>query len=302
LQNQIRPDIVVLTNVLISGMVSRIQTTLRVPVVAVLQGDDVFLESLPVNFRHQAIELIGKNVERLLGFLATSRYYAEFMANYLQISREKIEVIYPGIDLAGHGPRSASPARPFTIGYFARICPEKGLHVLAEAFRGLRLELKKHCRLAVSGWLGENQRSYFQNIKDQLKTWNLISDFDYHDCPDHASKVAFFQNVDVLSVPTVYREPKGLYILEAWANGVPVVQPSHGSFPELIDASGAGLLVNPGDPQALASGIAQLMDNPDLRKQMGKKGIEAVRNRFHAEEMARITEDYLKKIVAMEKI
>jgi glycosyltransferase involved in cell wall biosynthesis len=50
-------------------------------------------------------------------------------------------------------------------------------------------------------------------------------------------------------VPTSYREPKGLYVLEALANGVPVVQPKHGSFPELIEATGGGLLVNPEDPQ-----------------------------------------------------
>ena len=53
---------------------------------------------------------------------------------------------------------------------------------------------------------------------------------------------AFLQSLDVLSVPTTYREPKGLYVLEAWANGVPVVQPRHGSFPELMEAAGGGLL------------------------------------------------------------
>ena len=58
----------------------------------------------------------------------------------------------------------------------------------------------------------------------------------------------FLQGLDVLSVPTTYREPKGLYVLEALANGVPVVQPRHGSFPELIEATGGGLLVNPDDP------------------------------------------------------
>src|SRR4029079_10839328 len=77
--------------------------------------------------------------------------------------------------------------------------------------------------------------------------------------PGHVEKVAFLQSLDVLSVPTEYREPKGLYVLEALANGVPVVQPRHGAFPELIEATGGGLLVDPLDPEALARALEELL-------------------------------------------
>ena len=84
-------------------------------------------------------------------------------------------------------------------------------------------------------------------MRQRLDAAGLLGDFEYVESPDHANKVRFLQVVDVLSVPTMYREPKGLYVLEALANGVPVVQPAHGSFPELIEATGGGLLVPPND-------------------------------------------------------
>ena len=86
------------------------------------------------------------------------------------------------------------------------------------------------------------------------------------------SKVRFLHGIDVLSVPTTYREPKGLYVLEALANGVPVVQPRHGSFPELIEATGGGLLVNPDDPHDLARALRQLFDDPGSPRRAGPQG------------------------------
>src|SRR5262249_43815200 len=155
------------------------------------------------------------------------------MSSYLDIPRDKIHVVHPGLNLRGY---HANPDRrgrnPFVIGYFARICPEKGLHVLVEAYRILRqMPGVGPTRLRVSGWLGENNRAYFEDQRRRLAEWQLDDHFEHVESPDHAAKVRFYQSLDVLSVPTTYREPKGLYVLEALANGVPVVQPRHGSFP-----------------------------------------------------------------------
>src|SRR5262249_20192838 len=190
------------------------------------------------------------------------------------IPRERIHVVYPGLNLAGHG--APSPSRngtPFTIGYFARICPEKGLHLLVEAYRVLRGMIGAvPCWLRVSGWLGDNHRPYLDEQRQRLRQWKLDDQFAHSESPDHAAKVKFFQSIDVLSVPTVYREPKGLYVLEAWANGVPVVQPAHGSFPELIEATGGGMLVKPDDPAELARALKNIMDDIGRRQEMGRRG------------------------------
>jgi glycosyltransferase involved in cell wall biosynthesis len=297
LADDVKPDIINLSNVLLSGMVHELKERVRVPVVATLQGDDIFLDALPDVHRDQALALIRDHCRAIDGFIATSRYYADFMAEYLTIPRGRIDVVYPGLNLQGHGvPGPARDGTPFTIGYFARICPEKGLHVLVDAYRILRrTTATQSCRLRVSGWLGEHQKDYLDALRAKLRQDKLEHEFDHVEAPDHDAKVRFFQSIDVLSVPTVYKEPKGLYVLEAWANGVPVVQPRHGSFPELMDATGGGLLVNPEDPEDLAGALAALMDRPRARADMGRRGQQAVAERFHATAMAARTLDVLQR-------
>jgi glycosyltransferase involved in cell wall biosynthesis len=105
--------------------------------------------------------------------------------------------------------------------------------------------------------------------------------------------VRFLESLDVLSVPTTYREPKGLYVLEALACGVPVVQPRHGSFPELIEATGGGMLVEPNNAASLAEGLATLLRDEGRRKELGATGQRAVRERFGAQAMAEATVNVL---------
>lgn len=295
LEKDVRPDVINLSNVLISGMVHRLRARVNVPVVGSLQGDDIFLEMLPESYRKRAIDLISDHCKEMQGFIATSRYYADFMARYLRIPREKIDVVHPGINLKGHGPQPAEEwARRESeipvIGYFARICPEKGFHHFVDAYLHLRAQPgAPPCKVRASGWLGENNRAFFREQTEKLDRAGYLEDFEYVDSPDHATKVRFLRSIDILSVPTKYHEPKGLYVLEAWANSVPVVQPAHGSFPELIEASGGGLLVAPEDPAALAAGWRQLLENPEERRRMGQLGHDMVQARFHAATMAQDT-------------
>jgi glycosyltransferase involved in cell wall biosynthesis len=296
---EVRPDAVVFSNALLSGIIPAVKRTLGVPVLVTLQGDDIFLDALPEADRRACIELIRRNGAAVDGYLCTSRYYADYMAGYLGVPREKMHVVYPGLNLAGHGgPRAPRREPPFVIGFFARICPEKGFHNVVDGF----IELRKTpgvpaCKLRASGWLGENNRAYFEQQVAKLKVAGLADDFEYVESPGHADKVAFLQAVDVLSVPTTYREPKGLYVLEAWANGVPVVKPRHGTFPELIEATGGGLLVPPEDPVALAAGLRQLLEDHEFRERAARAGEAAVRERFTADVMAKETVAVLERYV-----
>jgi len=303
LKTEIQPEVILLTNVLLSGIAPQLQAELNVPILATLQGDDIFLEALPEADRKICLELIRTNSMSFDGFISTSEFYANDMAKYLQIDRKKIRVVYPGISLRGHGGiRPPAPVPALRIGYFARICPEKGFHNLIDAFIRLRqMPGSRPYTLRASGWLGDNQRAYFVEQMKELETAGLRDQFEYIESPDHASKVRFLNNIDVLSVPTVYHEPKGLYLLEAWANGVPVVQPAHGSFPELIELTGAGLLVPPNDSHALALGLRRVLDDVTLRETMSQKGRNAVATRFHAEAMAEQTEQLLYEYVRGQK-
>jgi glycosyltransferase involved in cell wall biosynthesis len=86
-----------------------------------------------------------------------------------------------------------------------------------------------------------------------------------------------------------------LYLLEAWANGVPVVQPAHGAFPELLEQTGGGVLVPPGQPLALAQALEELILDPERRERLGQAGAAAVAERFTAERMAEETVQLLER-------
>ncbi len=287
LADDFRPQVVNLTNAILSGMVHELKKHLSVPVLCSLQGDDIFTEFLPEPYRERTLALIRDHCHEIDGFIATSVYYADFMSGYFNIPREKIHVVYPGLNLAGHGGRPERIDKPFTVGYFARICPEKGFHHIVDAFVRLKqMPGTEGARLHVSGWLGENNRAYFEEQCKRIESAGLASDFLYVESPDHVRKVRFLHGLDVLSVPTTYHEPKGLYVLEALANGVPVVQPRHGSFPELIEQTGGGLLVDPDNPEQLAEALKQLHDDRDRLRSLGEKGQAVVHGRFHAGRMA----------------
>jgi glycosyltransferase involved in cell wall biosynthesis len=291
LARTVQPEVVVLTNALLSGVIPELHRRLSVPIVVTLQGDDIFLEALPEPDRIRCKELIQQNCQSVAGFICTSRYYADYMASYLKLSREKMHVVYPGINLIGHGgPRPARTKPPFTIGYFARICPEKGFHQLVDAYIYVRQQYPDvPIQLRASGWLGENQRAFLECEINKLKTAGLYTDFEHVECPTHVEKVRFLQSIDVLCVPTIYQEPKGLYILEAWANGVPVVQPRHGAFPELVESTGGGVLVEPGDPKLLGDALLALLHDHPRRETLGQAGAKAVHERFTAAAMAKET-------------
>jgi glycosyltransferase involved in cell wall biosynthesis len=120
-----------------------------------------------------------------------------------------------------------------------------------------------------------------------------LNDVQFFPNVDHAQKIAFYEGLTVFSTPALYGEAFGLYILETLAAGVPVVQPRHAAFPELIDATGGGILCEPGDPNALADGIERLLADRDHAELLGRRGREAVTERFTIEVMARnIVEAY----------
>jgi glycosyltransferase involved in cell wall biosynthesis len=288
LGEQLKPDVVCFSNALLAGVLPRLRQVYSGRVVCLLQGDDIFLNDLVEPYRTPAMQLLRERVSLFDRFLVHSEYYRDYMAGILGLDREQMHVVPLGIDLTGHDgvPRERS-RDPFTIGYFARICPEKGLHLLVEAFRVVHRR-HQQTRLVAAGYLGTRDKRYFEDVMRSAA--DLGDAFQYAGGPPgHPEKVDFLKSLDVLSVPTTYHEPKGLYVLEALANGVPVVQPRHGAFPELLAATGGGLLVNPDDPADLARGLMELIANPGLRFDHAERGHKAVHAKFNAAKMAERT-------------
>jgi glycosyltransferase involved in cell wall biosynthesis len=281
------PDVISLPYTLLIGLARPLKEALGRPVYCTLQGEDLFLEGLHEPYRSEALALIHANVRHVDAFIAVSRYYAEFMPEYLGIPKDKMRVVPLGINLNGYEARTPGRREPFTIGYFARVAPEKGLHVLAQAYRRLRERADfPAARLEVAGYLGAEHKSYLDRITRQMKECGLAGEFHYRGVLDRQEKIEFLRGLDVLSVPATYNEPKGIFLLEAMACGVPLVQPRRGAFTEIIEKTNGGILVEADNPESLASGIFELYQNPQLAETLGANGFRGVREHYSVARMA----------------
>jgi glycosyltransferase involved in cell wall biosynthesis len=281
LRQESPPDVVSLPYSLLIGLSKPIKELLGRPVCCTLQGEDLFLEGLHEPYKSESLDLIRANVKHVDAFIAVSQYYADFMPDYLGIPAEKIHVVPLGINMQGYEQRKPDTDKIFTIGFFARVAPEKGLHVLAEAYRKLRAaERIPKARLEAAGYIAPEHQGYLREIEQQMTASGFESEFNYRGVLDRDEKIAFLRKLDVMSVPATYDEPKGIFLLEAMACGVPVVQPRRGAFTEIVENTGGGLLVEPDSPEAIAAAIQRLFDEPELGARLSESGFRKVREQY----------------------
>jgi glycosyltransferase involved in cell wall biosynthesis len=283
LESEPRPDVINLPYTLLIALAAPLKKLLQSPVCCTLQGEDLFLEGLEEPYKTRALDLIRQNISHVDCFLAVSEYYAEFMCCYLGLPDHKMEIAPLGVSTHGYRAEPISENQEPRIGYFARIAPEKGLHILADAYKLMR-EAGFDCTLEAAGYMAPEQRAYLNGIEKQLREWGL--DFQYRGALDRTQKIAYLESLDVLSTPTVYADPKGLFVLEAMAAGVPVVQPDHGAFPEIIRKTGGGILVEPENPRSLADGLLKILRDRELRTDLARRAYFGVREHYRVDAMA----------------
>jgi glycosyltransferase involved in cell wall biosynthesis len=278
-----RPDVINLPNSLLIAMAKPLREAFGVPICCTLQGEELFLDGLAEPYRERALTLIREHVRYVDRFIAVSEYCARFMGELLHIPPARMAVVPLGIGMDGYDSRPVSSAgrAEFRVGYFARIAPEKGLQVLADAYARFRRRLgASPARLLAAGYMAPNQAPYLKSVRRTLAAAGVEDDFEYRGEVDRAGKLAFMRELDVLSVPATYDEPKGMFLLEAMAAGVPVVQPRRGGFIEIVEKTGGGLLVEPDNADRLADGLYAMWSNAEMRQTLGQRAYAGVREHY----------------------
>ena len=291
------PDVIDLPNSLLIAMAAPLKRAFGRPLCCTMQGEEFFINGLVAPYHERALQLIRERVPTVDRFIAVSDYSAGFMSQYLGIPPDRISVVPLGISLEGYPEKSEvrrHKSEVTTIGYFARIAPEKGLHVLVDAYVRLRTRTRDlPIRLRAAGHMPAANQPYLDGVTATLAHVGLGEEFEYRGELDRDAKLSFLRGLDVLSVPATYDEPKGLFLLEAMASGVPVVQPRRGSFTEIVERTGGGRLVVPDDPEALAAELERVVREPALRGELARKAFDGVR-RHHtvAQSVDRLLDAY----------
>jgi glycosyltransferase involved in cell wall biosynthesis len=287
LKNSNKPDCIILSNCLLAGFAKTLKEVLSCPVFCTLQGEDSFLDSLIEPYRSKSWAELKDCAKHIELFMPVSKTYGEIMKERMDIDDTKISHVYNGIELEDI-PHEAQPSEEFIIAFLANIIPDKGLSTLVDAFIHLKSILQnKPLKLMILGSTTPFTKNYLESVKSKLEQNKLLDQTIIKTNLTKEDKFKYLSRASILSVPATYGESFGLYIIEALALGIPVVQPNHGAFPEIIEATEGGLLCKPDDSNDLADKIHELYNNPELRAKLGAQGKKKVVKGFNNHAMAK---------------
>ncbi|HNX53238.1 MAG TPA: glycosyltransferase family 4 protein [Pontiellaceae bacterium] len=276
-----KPDAVHISNALLIGLAGEIKAALAVPVVCTLQDEDEWLDKIDPPFNRACRDAIAARCKDVDRFVSVSGWFADRMSERLKIARDRIDVVHIGIDLNGYEP-AALDLNPPVLGYLSRMNETSGLGRLVDAF----IELKKtrgleNLKLRATGGAVGSDKKYISGLQKKLAKSGLGNDAEFIEDFSREQRIAFLKSLSVLCVPAEQGEAFGTYIIEALAAGVPVVQPDAGAFPELIAATGGGVIY-----QNLAETLREVLTHPDHLRQLGRTGRASVMEKFSVETMA----------------
>ena len=287
-----KPDIIHISNALLLGLARRFKEKIGVPVLCTLQDEDVWIDPMQPNFQKKIWELMHERAKDVDVLVAVSHFFAGVMKQRMNIPDEKIKTIHLGVDVNDYN-YIPTREKERNVGYISRMCHKDGFDIVVDAF----IELKKKSgfedvKLIATGGSTGDDAKFLKEQKRKLKENNLLNFFEI--IPEFGGKTInnFFKKVAVVSVPVRIGEAFGLYLLEAMASGVPVVQPALGAFPEIIEISGGGVTYMPNTPQKLSETWAELLSNPEKLEELSKKGYEGTKNKFNIH-------SHVKEIIAL---
>ena len=272
-----KPDIIHLSNALLLGLAHRLKEKMKVPVICSLQDEDQWVDVMKPSAQKHVWNLMSERGKDVDAFISVSEFYSREMKKIMHIPDEKLEHVHIGVYPENYDFKLPSE-KGRNIGYVSRMCHELGLDILVDAF----ILLKKQpdmldVELHITGGSTGDDRNFIRELKKKLHREKLSEAVRFHENFDEEGLKEFLGNVSLLSVPVRKGEAFGIYLLEAMASGVPVVQPALGAFPEIVNLSGGGLTFEPNTPSVLAETLRKLLSdtpNLDAMAHQARKGVE----------------------------
>lgn len=278
-------DVVVLSSTLLAGLAAPLRKALGAPVLAFAHDEDTWLDALDAPYSTLCWEAMRKAMPDIAMVIAVSRTYAAAMQERLQLPPDRICAIYPGIAPAEYRP--ANPAEgPPVVGYLSKMTPSLGLGTLVYAV----IQLRKHGGFrdltlrAMGGETGDDAR-FLAELRQRLTAEGMPDAAQFLPGVNREARVDFLQQLTVMAVPMPNGEAFGSFIIESLAAGVPVVLPAAGAFPEVVEATGGGVVYSPNTADGLAAALGDLLRNRDRAAELGRKGMETVNHLFTVDRM-----------------
>ncbi|NLK54843.1 MAG: glycosyltransferase family 4 protein [Bacteroidales bacterium] len=281
-----KPDIIHLSNALILGIARQLKQRMDVKVVCSLLNEDDWIDDMDEPFRSRAWKMIAKEAGHVDIFVTPSNYYRELFKSKTGHSGENVKVVPLGFD-PEKDDISRPDREPASIGFFSRINRYNGIDKLVDAFILMkqRDEIPGLLLKICGGYTGIDKDFISEQIR-KIREHKLEKSIKIYPEFEGDKKLEFFNDVDVISVPVRKYDGYGLYLLEANASGIPVVQPATGAFPEIVGKTGGGIVYSPDTVDALADNLTMLLKDKELIASLGKKGNEMVRKEFSLDKMS----------------
>jgi glycosyltransferase involved in cell wall biosynthesis len=281
-----KPDVIHLSNALLLGLARRLKQKLNVPVVCSLQDEDVWVDVMKPSFRTHIWKLMSERAADVDAFIAVSDYYAKAAKNWMNLSDEKIHTVHLGVDPADY-PWYSPTGKKREIGFISRMNTENGLDLLIEAFILLKKESKyDDVHLHITGGSTNEDAGFKKEQKKKLVDLGIRPFAHFWEGFEIQHRKHFLKRIMLISVPVRNGEAFGIYLSEAMASGIPVVQPALGAFPEIVNKAGGGVIYQPNTPEALCKALKELLDNPKRIEQLSHEARASVENHFDINKQA----------------
>ena len=151
-------------------------------------------------------------------------------------------------------------------------------------------------KLIITGGSTGDEQEFMKGIRNKITKAGITEDIIFHKDFENEGRHEFFSKVSLISVPVLEGEAFGMYLLEAMASGVPVVQPALGAFPEIVGLSEGGIIYQPNEPEELANTLEDLHLNPDKLSSLSKSARNGIIKHFSIHDQASRMMKFYKQI------